>query len=262
MIPIAELTIIKRQDAGLIIENCHRIKDGENIRLAQFGDFVFYHRGTVAAIQETIVKLMKRNLHGVINLQYTDINYTDIKGIQVISPLREKTELSCKALNNKLRAVLNDNNPDIDGCKFKQDDKVIQTENNYTLNIMNGDIGYVDHVDTSTKTTFVEFEAPVRMVEIPIQDNKLELAYSITCHKFQGSESPVIIIPIHHSLGSMVVQRNWLYTAISRTKKLCILVGEYEEIPKIISRNNQQKRFTGLQSFIKTEQEEVSNGTI
>jgi superfamily I DNA and RNA helicase len=81
-------------------------------------------------------------------------------------------------------------------------------------------------------------------------DNELELAYAITVHKFQGSEAPIVVIPIHKCLSQFVTQRNWAYTAASRAQKVCVLVGQLEEVKKIIGRNRQQKRWTRLEKML------------
>ena len=81
--------------------------------------------------------------------------------------------------------------------------------------------------------------------------NNLQLAYAITCHKYQGSENKIIVIPIHRCFGSKIMQRNWLYTAISRASKLCVLIGDSRQIPIIIGRNAHINRHTSLQEFLK-----------
>ncbi len=123
---------------------------------------------------------------------------------------------------------------------------MIQTKNQYDLDIINGDIGYVRDVSTQDRSITVSFESPERDVELPLYKNDLDLAYAITCHKFQGSEARLIVVPIHRSFGPLIMQRNWLYTAVSRAEEVCVLVGHREEVPQIIRRNHQQRRFTRL----------------
>lgn len=245
VIPTTELTIIKRQDEGLIIRNCHRIKNGEDIRLenSTAKDFFFLPRDDEESIREAIFELITKRL-------LESYKADPLRDVQIISPLRERTALSCKALNAECQARLN-KNPQIEKCPFKVGDKVIQTKNEYDKDIINGDIGYIRSINLKEKTIYVDFENPDQLVEIPLYENDLDLAYSITCHKFQGSEAPIIIIPIHRAFGPMIMQRNWLYTAVSRAKKVCILVGQREEIPKIIKRDHQQRRFTRLAEFLK-----------
>ncbi len=248
VIPCAELTTIKRQDAGLIIRNCHAIRAGENIKLdnGKGSDFFFLRESDPIKIQKTIVDLVIRRLPK----KYGDASPDLKRGIQVLSPVREKTDLSCKALNAVLQPVLA-GSPAIEGVKFRVGDKVINTKNDYTHGILNGDIGIVtaiDHAGTGRggKTIAVTFDAPEREVELPLFDNSLDLAYAITVHKFQGSECDVVVIPIHRAFGPMIMQRNWLYTAISRAKRACILVGQLGEVAGIIKRVDQEGRHTWL----------------
>jgi len=243
-IPCTELTIIKRQDEGLIIRNCHRIKNGQDLEYGNSTarDFFFLEREDEASALETILELVSR--------RFPEAYKADpLRDIQVITPLREKTGLSCKAINTEFQSKLNKSKR-IEGCKFKVGDKVIQTKNQYDLDIINGDIGYVKDIDKEFKTIMVEFENPERKVDLPLYSNDLDLAYGITCHRFQGSEARIIVIPIHRCFGPLIMQRNWAYTAISRAKEVCVLVGQLDEVPKIIKRNRQQKRFTGLLRFL------------
>jgi exodeoxyribonuclease V alpha subunit len=243
-IPSTELTIIKRQDEGLIIRNCHRIKNGQDIELGNSTarDFFFLKREDQEALQETILDLVSR--------RFPESYKADpLKEVQVITPLREKTALSCKALNDLFQQRLNPS-PKIDGVRFKVGDKVIQTKNQYDLDIINGDIGYIRDIDVRERTITVAFENPERVVQLPLHQNDLELAYAVTVHKFQGSEARIVVVPIHRCLGPLIVQRNLLYTAVSRAREVCVLVGQREEVPKIIARNQQQRRFTRLAAML------------
>ncbi|MCI4625538.1 MAG: ATP-dependent RecD-like DNA helicase [Candidatus Magnetoovum sp. WYHC-5] len=124
----------------------------------------------------------------------------------------------------------------------------VHYNNDYKIQVFNGEIGIIKALNDNTIT--VIFENPQREVSISRGACALELAYAITIHKAQGSEWPVVIIPIHKSFGGFMMQRNILYTAISRAKKICILVGHRDEIPKIIKRDNVQKRHTNLARFL------------
>ena len=243
-IPSTDLTIIKRQEEGLIIRNCHRIKNGEDIELGNSatGDFFFLEHEDEEAIRKTILELI---LHRFPEFYQAD----PLREVQVITPLREKTALSCKALNELFQRKINPK-PKIDGVRYKVGDKVIQTKNQYDLDIINGDIGYVHDIDRSNQNIEVQFENPDRLIKLPLYENNLELAYAITCHKFQGSEARIVVIPIHRSFGPMIMQRNWIYTAVSRAQEVCVLVGQREEIPRIIRRNRQERRFTRLQEIL------------
>ncbi|OGR89731.1 MAG: hypothetical protein A2992_06445 [Elusimicrobia bacterium RIFCSPLOWO2_01_FULL_59_12] len=244
VIPAAELTIIKRQDEGLLIRNCHRIKSGEDIHVdnAKTGDFYFLEQDTEEAIQAKIVELTTKSLPA-------SRGFDPMHDIQVISPFRERTTLSCKAINEKLQQALN-TNPALDNCRFRLGDKVIQQKNDYENDIVNGDIGYVERIEQALRRIEVRFENPDRLVKLDLFQNHLELAYCLTIHKSQGSEWPAVIIPIHSTFGSLMLHRNLLYTAVSRAKKLCVIVGQREEIPKIVARAGQENRYTGLAGLL------------
>jgi exodeoxyribonuclease V alpha subunit len=244
VIPTTELTIIKRQDEGLIIRNCHRIKNGEDIALGNSSakDFFFLKRESEEEIREALLELLGQRLAKSYGVH-------PLKEVQVISPLREKTSLSCKTLNAEFQKRLNPQ-PPVEGSRFRVGDKVIQNKNEYDKDLINGDIGYVLEIDSRARTLTVSFENPERVVELPLLDNNLELAYAVTVHKYQGSEAPIIVIPIHRAFGPFLMQRNLLYTAVSRARRVCILVGQRDEIPKIIGRNQQQRRFTRLKAML------------
>jgi ATP-dependent exoDNAse (exonuclease V) alpha subunit len=230
--------------AGYLTGQCHRIKNGEDIELGNSTarDFFFLKREDEESMQETILELVSR--------RFPESYKADpLKEVQVITPLREKTALSCKALNEVFQRRLNPK-PKIDGVRFKVGDKVIQTKNQYDLDIINGDIGYVRDIDARDRTITVAFENPERVVQVPLHQNDLELAYAITCHRFQGSEARIVVVPVHRCFGPLIFQRNWAYTAISRAREVCVLVGQRDEFTKAIKRNQQQKRFTGLLRFL------------
>jgi exodeoxyribonuclease V alpha subunit len=255
LIPTTELTIIKRQDEGLIIQNCHKIKNGKSIEIknSKAKDFFFLTHNTEGIIKKTIIELISKRLPKAYKAD-------SLRDIQIISPLREKTGLSCKWLNKACQEVLN-KNPSIDKIPFRIGDKVIQVKNEYELGVINGDIGFIHSINLGDKNYIVDFQNIEGLTEIPLYGNNLQLAYALTCHKFQGSESRIVIIPIHKSFGPLIMQRNWLYTAISRAKEVCVLVGQFGEIPKIIRRNKQQKRFTNLEQFLRDNSKDRERGT-
>jgi exodeoxyribonuclease V alpha subunit len=243
VVPHKELITIKRQDPGLIVTNCHRIKSGKDIAIANGSsqDFFFMKRDTEQEISDTIFDLFER-----LSNRY-EIN--PLQDIQFISPLREKTSLSCRALNEQCQHRFNPN-PAINKCRFRVGDKVIQIRNDYELGIVNGDIGYIQSLGMQDRTIEVKFENPSRTVKIPLYDNNLELAYAVTVHKYQGSEAPIVIMPVHRCFGNLITQRNLLYTAISRAQRMCILVGQRGEVTKMIRRNKPLQRYTNLARFL------------
>jgi exodeoxyribonuclease V alpha subunit len=245
VIPTAELTVIKRQNPGLIIRNCHAIKNGSYIDRENSnpdGDMFFFKAGSEEKVIKQLVSLVTERLP-------KRFGFDPLTDIQVLSAMRVKTPLGCQNLNTVLQKALNPNPPD-GKLRFRRGDKVIQTLNDYGRNIINGDIGQILDIDRSKKKIAVEFQSPTRLVFVPLIENNLELAYCITVHKYQGSEAPCVIIPIHKCLSHMVTQRNWIYTAVSRAKDLCVLIGQPDEANKIVDRNRQQKRHTRLQKML------------
>lgn len=247
VIPCAELTIIKRQDEGLIVTNCHRIKNGQDIKISnsEKSDFFFLKRDAEEEIRETILDLVTRRIP-------ESYKADPLRDVQILSPLREKTLLSCRSLNEVCQRALNPN-PPVKNCKFRRGDKIIQVQNDYLHSIWNGDIGLVRSVDAENEVIEVSFENPDRRVFLPLRDNDLELAYACTVHKYQGSEAPIIIMPIHRCFGGLIMQCNLLYTAVSRAKRACLLVGQRQEIARIVRRNKQSLRHTGLLEMLKGE---------
>jgi len=239
-VPSKELDIVKRQKEGLIVQNAHRIKNGQDIIVSDqnTGDFLFLGREDEEDILLKISDFYSSDL-------LKEMKVDPLRDVQVISPLREKTLLSCKAINAALQKKLNPNDP-IEDYPFKIGDKVIQTRNDYDHNIVNGDMGYVAAINKVDKFISVDFESPDRHVVLPIKGHDLDLAYAITVHKSQGSEWPVVILPIHRNFGNRLPQRNLLYTAVTRAKKLLVIIGQRDEIPKIVGRNEQGKRYTNL----------------
>lgn len=230
-IPHTELTVIHR-NAGDIVKACHQIKHGqaytpsETLAPETGQNLRHIEVKRPQAILSTIKALVCDRL--------PQRGYNPIWDIQVISPTNTRTAISCSAINKALQTELNPN-PEVEGTIFRVGDKVINTKNKAYDDsyIVNGDIGQV--LDIIGKHLTVKFFDPDRIVEISKTDNHLLLAYSITCHRFQGSEAPVIIIPMH-SAFTFFLNRPWVYTAISRAKDICITVGEFSAIAHAIGR--------------------------
>jgi exodeoxyribonuclease V alpha subunit len=267
-VPSVELKTIKRQHPGLIVQNCHAIKDGRMISCdnSRAIDFFLSNMDEPAKIRETILSLFAaggarlRKRFPKIGLRPAGERDIDIlSDVQVLSPVREKTDLSCKALNAALQGIINIDHKPADTAptggdkqdKFWIGDKVIQTKNDYDKNVVNGDVGTVQLIGKSK--VFVKFENPNRVADFPRYANDLDLAYALTVHKYQGSECPIVIIPVHRCFGPLILQRNWIYTAISRASQVVILIGQAEEIRKTIGRTNYTRRLTRLEDFLREE---------
>lgn len=240
VIESTELTVIKRQDEGLIVHNCHHIKAGEDIELpsGDDADFYFMTREDPSDIQAAVLELVQTRLP-----KRYDVD--PLRDIQVITPLRTRGPLSCKSMNALFQEAMNPNRP-VERLPLRVGDKVLQTRNRYDQDILNGDIGFVADIQVKGRVFVVDFENPSRQVEIPATESELELAYAITCHKFQGSEAPIIVVPLHKSMGTFLLVRSWLYTAVSRAQKLCVLVGQRDVVRQAIGRNPQFRRYSKL----------------
>ena len=249
VVPSFELTKIKRQDPGRIVTNCHLIKEGRDCvfenRAAD--DMHFLERSDPLEVREAVCDLVERRLPAQ--------GFDPMREVQVMSPLREKTDISCKAFNDILQRSLNPSEPE-PKCRFKVGDKVIQTRNAEIDEqpVVNGDIGYVRQI--TKKHVEVAFENPERIVKIPRKRNDLQLAYALTVHKMQGSEIRAVVIPVHRCFGSRMMQRNLVYTAISRARELCILVGQRSALSAAITRNHHERRMSRLVELLTREASE------
>jgi exodeoxyribonuclease V alpha subunit len=241
-VPNVELTELKRHDPDLMIaRNCAAIKAGRapTIANAESKDFFFIDKASDAAIANEVVELVARRLPAKYGI---DAN----REVVVLTALRERGELSAKELNVKLRAALNEGAQG----EFAPGDRVIQLSNDYKLDVMNGDLGTVIRRDG--RNLMVRFDTPERIVTEERPDNAFHLAYAwaLTVHKSQGSEWPWVVIPVHESQGAMVPDRAWIYTAISRAKVGCVLVGNRNVMQAIINRVRPQERCTRLAGLL------------
>jgi len=240
---VPHVNLIKiHRNSGDIVKACHNIKEGKfyipsatldvenglNIRHIEVKNDL----KIVSTIKDLIVDRMPKR------------GYDPIWGVQVLSPTNEKTTMSCKSINEVLQRHLNTNDA-IEKTIFRVNDKVINTRNQSIgeTYICNGDMGEIESI--TDKVITVKFFNPDRKVDIKKVFNDLKLAYCITCHRFQGSEAPVIIIPVHSSF-SFLMNRAWIYTAISRAKEICITVGQFSAIKRAIDKEESGKRVTRL----------------
>ncbi len=257
IIPHTELDIIHR-NSGEIVSACHKIKNGQ--LYTPFNKLDLEAQSPVNLIHvecftpEQALTGIQKIVCDVVPKKY---GFDPVEDIQVISPVNSKGILSCDSINETLRDTLNPISTDdffADGIdqdyKFRPGDKVINTKNNKATTvegdetaIVNGDIGIVQSVEKKMIT--VLFTDPEREVEILKREQNLLHAYCITCHKFQGSESPVIVIPVH-SQFNYFLSNSWLYTAISRAKIICITIGTFATIEKAIRNRVPNNRLTML----------------
>ncbi|MCF6271485.1 MAG: ATP-dependent RecD-like DNA helicase [Melioribacteraceae bacterium] len=240
-IPVIQLNTIFRQakDSDIII-NAHRINKGEMPVLSFIGetDFVFLDEGSNPKIPEKILRLCSNELP-------RKFDFNPVEDIQILSPIY-KGDVGVTALNKLFQNELNKSEVLYSqGEKiFKANDKVMQLRNNYDKNVFNGDIGFVESTDNESKIMYISFEG--RIIDYKFEDlDEITLAYAVTVHKSQGSEFPCIIMPLTTS-HYMMLQRNLLYTAITRATKLLILIGTKRALAMGVNNNKVRNRFTGL----------------
>ena len=256
---VVMLTKIFRQaSTSDIIVNAHKINQGEEVTLDNKSmDFFFLKRYDADVIISVVLQLIKQKLP-----KFVDATPYDI---QVLTPMR-KGLLGVERLNGILQRYLNPPSPqkrekEHGDILFREGDKIMQTRNNYQLEweirtkyglsvdkgtgVFNGDMGIVREINDFAETMTVEFDEG-RMVEYPYKLlDELELAYAITIHKSQGSEYPAVVIPLL-SGPSMLMNRNLLYTAVTRARKCVTLVGNEVTFAQMVQNTSQQKRYSGL----------------
>jgi len=170
-----------------------------------------------------------------------------LRDIQVLTPMN-RSELGARHLNARLQEVLNPprNEPEVErfGWTFRVDDKVLQTVNDYQKVVFNGDIGCIAAIDAVDHELTVDYDGRPVVYDFGELD-ELALAFALTIHKSQGSEYPAVVIPLH-SQHYMMLQRNLLYTGITRGKKLVVLVGSRKALSLAVQRRDTAHRYSGL----------------
>ncbi|MFQ5448209.1 MAG: ATP-dependent RecD-like DNA helicase, partial [Saprospiraceae bacterium] len=245
-IPLTRLTEIFRQAAASkIIVNAHRVNAGEfpDISNDKKGDFFFIEEEDPEKIPELIVHLVDSRLPKAYGFDAFD-------DIQVLSPMNRGT-IGNRNLNEVLQKKLNPSYEPLVklGRTFHDDDKVMQIRNNYDKDVYNGDVGRIRKIDRSEQEVIVNFDGRDVAYDFTELD-QLTLAYAVSVHKYQGSECPCIIMPLHMS-HYMMLYRNLLYTGITRGKKLVIVIGTKKALYMAVKNDKAVKRFTGLEEVMK-----------
>jgi exodeoxyribonuclease V alpha subunit len=245
VVPVMHLTEVFRQATGSrIITNAHRINQGllpETPDQEKDSDFYFVERSEPERIAQTLVELVKNRIAKRFALD-------PIRDVQVLSPMN-RGSIGVRELNQRLQAELNPprtDEPFVErfGSKFHMRDKVIQTENDYDKSVFNGDIGQVNGIDLAEQELTVDFDG--RRVTYAFGElDELALAYAITVHKSQGSEFPAVVIPLA-TQQFMLLQRNLIYTGVTRAKKLVVLIGQPKALAMAVRNNRTDRRFSGL----------------
>ena len=247
-VPVARLTEVFRQAAeSAIIKAAHSINEGRIPWVAKPAppgcDFHFIERDTPEAIAETIVHLARERIPQAFRMD-------PIQDIQVLCPMNRGL-LGTGNINQLLQEALNPpgdwTKPECEryGLTFRQGDKVIQTRNNYDKDVFNGDIGRITGIQADPLEVLVEFEDGRQAVYESGDVDELRLAYAITIHKSQGSEFPAVIIPVS-TQHFVMLQRNLLYTGVTRGRRLVILVGDPKALGMAVRTVGAAKRWGGL----------------
>jgi exodeoxyribonuclease V alpha subunit len=247
-VEVVRLTEIFRQaERSLIVTNAHRVQSGHMPVLESLdksGDFFFVERRDPEEALRTLTQLVAQRIPARFGLD-------PLEHIQVLTPMKRGL-LGSANLNAVLRDLLNPSGPALSrgGHSLRLGDKVMQVRNNYDLEVWNGDIGRVAAVDEENQRLQVVFDGRAVTYELAALD-ELALAYACSIHKAQGSEYPCVVIPLH-SQHYMMLQRNLLYTGITRAKRLAVLVGETKALAAAIGNHRVNQRFTRLAERLRT----------
>jgi len=250
--PVTRLNVIFRQaEHSRIITNAHRINQGQMPRFPSSGgvsldqpadDFFLFHAETPEEAADWVSDIVQNRIPQKFGLHPRD-------DIQVLSPMYRGNS-GVTALNERLQADLNPPQamkPEktLFGQTFRPGDKLMQIKNNYDKGVYNGDIGFLQGINSIEHTLCVDFEGR-KLIYDWSEADQLVLAYAVTIHKSQGSEFPAVVIPLltqHY----IMLQRNLLYTAVTRAKQLCVLVGNKRAIGIAVRNDKVAHRYTALE---------------
>ena len=239
-IPVVRLVRIFRQaQKSRIVMNAHTINQGRfpDTSNGRDTDFFFMREDDPERAAETIVRLVKERLPRA---------YRESPDrIQVLTPM-QRGVVGAANLNLLLQQALNPSGPSLGrgGYTYRQGDRVMQLRNNYDKDVFNGDLGYIREVDTEERTLKVDFDG--KWVEYDVTElDELTLAYATTIHKAQGSEYPIVVMPVLMT-HFVMLQRNLIYTGITRAKKICVLLGAAKALAYAVRNVSVLKRNTRL----------------
>jgi exodeoxyribonuclease V alpha subunit len=250
VVPVVRLTEVFRQAAtSKFITSAHLIRQGKmpELRTAESGpDFYFIERETPEEIAATLVRLVQNRIPKGHRLD-------PIRDIQVLCPMN-RGSIGVRELNTVLQSALNPARPgepaaERFGWRFQVRDKVIQTENDNKKEVFNGDIGTIEKIDPVEQELSIRFDDRLVVYDFGELD-EVSLAYAVTIHKSQGSEFPAVVIPVamqHY----MLLQRNLIYTGITRAKRLLVVVGQRKALGLAVRNDQSHKRYSGLLGSLK-----------
>ncbi len=260
--------IFRQGKESMIVVNAHKINKGEMPKLNEKGtDFFFIRNDIQEGILNTIIDLINTRLPKF------NSNWDKLKSIQVLVPMK-KGVLGVTNLNERIQNVLNPKAPykkekEFRSMVFREGDKVMQIKNNYSLKwtriagkgeheglgVFNGDMGFIESIDLEGKKLAIIFDDERRVIYDFMYLDELDLAYAITIHKSQGSEFPVVIIPAYMG-APLLMNRNLLYTGITRAKEMVVVVGIPKALKYMVDNTRSMERYSSLNWRIK---EVISN---
>ena len=239
-LPVVRLEEIFRQAGrSMIVVNAHRILAGKMPRLERSADvdFHFFERPEPERLLETLEKLVTERVPA-------GFGFDPRRDVQVLSPMRRGL-LGSENLNLELQQLLNPGGrPLAEGHRLRLGDRVMQLRNNYDLEVFNGDVGRLESADGDAKRVSVRFDDRIVVYDAAALD-ELTLAYACSVHKAQGSEYPCVVMPVH-SQHHVMLQRNLLYTAVTRGQRLVILVGDRRALATAVRTRRTERRYTLL----------------
>jgi exodeoxyribonuclease V alpha subunit len=251
-IPVVRLVEVFRQAAGSrIITNAHRINHGllpEPHSGTDLTDFYFIEREDPGAITSTLLEVVRNRIP-------TRFKLDPIRDVQILTP-QNRGSLGVRELNHVLQEALNppaEGVPWIEkfGIRFRRGDKVLQTRNNYDKDVFNGDVGWITTLDELEQELTIDFDGRSVVYDFGELDEVVP-AYAMTVHKSQGSEFPAIVIPLAVQ-QYILLQRNLLYTAITRGRKLVVVVGQARALRIAIQNDQREARWGGLAHRLQTD---------
>ena len=246
-IPVVILKEIFRQAEGSrIITNAHNIINNKPIIVDNTEpntDFFFLNESNPDKVEDIINDLVTIRLPKKFNVKPIDI--------QVLSPRRKDVKCCADELNKILQRTINDNTLQLQhgSTIFKLGDKVMQIKNNYEKEVFNGDVGFIVDIDPDNKLVVVDYDDGFKVTYENVDLDEIILAYASTIHKSQGSEYPIVVIPMLMQF-SIMLKRNLIYTGITRAKQKCIIVGDKKALSKAISDDSVEKRNTMLTDWL------------
>lgn len=244
--PVCRLQqVFRQEEGGDIVRNAHRIRTGKFPHFTPGNewngeDTVFMERARAEEVADAVIRVVTKGLPG--------LGY-DHDDIEVLSPMH-RGPAGVTTLNERLQKNINPQRPGrrempVGKQTFREGDRLLQTVNNYDKMVFNGDIGRLQQINPQSSTFVVEFDEGPITYEFHEAD-ELKLAYALTVHKAQGSEYPVVVM-VFHSSNYIMLRRNLLYTALTRAKKMAVVIGDKKGLAVAVRRTETRSRYTRLQ---------------